>query len=252
MKNIAGLGFDEDAKQLMFVTKDILINTLRRDGPIAAKSFDQIHDGDLHEMSELLGTTCFLLTQGFKIVNETKDELRISCATLCWNAINTFISATSLLRDGYYLQCAILIRSILETAATAMHLFINPADLVQFRDSKLELKAIIPSAKRIVPPFGHMYGMFSDKFVHIGPLHGKLHPIGPHQEDSDELGANLTFLRFSVWLIYVTVELIFADMIQGGKYWEKIAPGQIQWRPTKATIAWQDKFLHANPPKQKA
>jgi len=249
--NIAGIAVAPEARQVFLVTKDILLNTLRRDGPIAARSFDQLHEGDLLEMSELLGTTCFLLTQGFKEVTEKNDELRIACGSLCWNAINTFIGATSLLRDSYYLQSSILVRSILETMATAMHLIMTPTDLIRFKGNKLELKATIPSAKKIVPPFGHMYGMFSETFVHIGSLHGKPQPVGPHREDSEELSAVLTFLRFSIWLIFVTVELLFADMMQNGKYWEKIAPGQIQWRPTDATIEWQEKFLRANPPKQK-
>lgn len=203
-------------------------------------------------MSELLGTVCFLLEQGFKKVTEKNDELRVACGSLCWNAINTFVAATSLLRDGYYLQSAILIRSILESMATVMHLVMTPLDLIQFKSNKLELKVIIPSAKKIIPPFGHMYGMFSEKFVHIGSLHGNPQPVGPHQEESEELVANLTFLRFSVWLLFVTVELLFADMIQNGKYWEKLGAGQIQWKPTEATITWQNKFLHANPPKQRS
>lgn len=168
VQNIAGIAFDPEEKQVLFVTKDILINTLRRDGPKAAESFDRLHDVDLREMSELLGRTCFLLTHGLKEVNRKNDELRIVRAHLCFNAINTFIGATSLLREGFYLQASILVRTILEALATVIHLAMTPSDLSRFKRNELELKAIIPSAKKIVPPFGHMYGMFSEMFVHVG------------------------------------------------------------------------------------
>ena len=247
--NLTGIVIDPDAQQVRYYTKDILVNTLCRDSPVAAKSFDQLHEHDLRELSELLGTTLFLLTQGYENVTKKNDELRIVCANLCWNATNTFIGSTSLLRDGYYLQSAILIRSILETLATVMCIITTPTALSRFKKNELELKEIFPIAKKVVPPFGHIWGMFSETFVHVGSLHAKLHPLGPHQEDSEELAACLNFLRFSIWLIYVTVELLFVDMFQAGKYWAKIAPDQIQWRPTEATREWQDRFLCGNPPK---
>jgi hypothetical protein len=248
-KKIVGISVDPEEQQIMYVTNDILINQLRRDAPKIAESFDRLHDADLREMSNLLGSATFLLTGGFKEVCQKNDELRITCAQLLFNAINSFIGATSLLRDGFYLQTSIMVRSILETLATVMHLLMTSADLERFKRNELELKTVIPSAKTIIPPFGHMYGMFSENFVHISTLHGKLHPIGPYEETSEPLSANLTFLRFSIWLTYVVAELLFVDMIEGGKYWERIEPGKVEWRPSKETVEWQDKFLHANPPK---
>ena len=249
-KNIAGLSVSPKEGTAFYITKDILLNTLRRDGPIAANRFDQLHENDLRELSELLATTCFLLAEGLKEASNANDDLRIACGSLCQNAISTFTGATSLLRDGYYLQSSILVRTILETMATVMHLIMTPTDLARFKSNKLDLKVVIQSAKIIVPPFGQMYGMFSETFVHVGSLHSKPQYVGPHQDDAEARIANMSFLRFAIWLIFVTVELLFVGIIENGKYWEKIAPDKVQWRPNEMTLQWQDKFLRANPPKE--
>lgn len=247
-KKAVGISVDPEQQLVFYVTNDLLINQLRRDAPKIAESFDRLHDADLREMSGLLGSVSFLLMVGLNKVCRKQDERRQLCAQLVFNAMNSFIGATSLLREGLYLQCSIMVRSILETLATVMHLIIRPSDLERFKKNELDLKTVISSAKKIIPPFGHMYGMFSDMFVHISALHGKLHPIGPYEDKSEHLSANITFLRFSIWLAYVVVELLFVDMIEEGKYWGTIGPGKAEWRPSRETMEWQDKFLTANPP----
>ena len=164
-------------------------------------------------MSDLLSRASYFLFSGFGEVTRKDDELRSVSAQLVFNALHTFVGGATLLQTGFCLQAAIVVRSILETLATVLHLIIMPADLQQFKEDKLELKTILTSAKRVLPPFGYLYGFFSNKFVHIGSIHGQLQPLVPYESHSDELNANVMFLRMSVWLIYVVTELLFIDLI---------------------------------------
>jgi len=234
---------DPREKQVIYVTNDMLINQLRRDALLIADSFDRLHDGDLREMSQLLGSASFLLFTGFRHSVQQGDELRTVAAQLTFNAINTFLGAATLLRNGFYLQAAILVRSIVETLAAVLHLITTPADLPRLAGSTLDLKTTLSSAKTILPPFGKLYGFFSKGFVHVGSLHGQLQPVAPYEGKSDELDANIGFLRMSIWLIYVVVELLFVDLSDSGKYWQQLGHGRVAYQPSEETIRWQESFL---------
>src|SRR5205823_577723 len=133
----------------------------------------------------------------------------------------------------------------LETLATVLHLITTPSDLQRFKNDKLELKVILSSAKKVLPAFGSLYGFFSESFIHISSLHGRLQPVALYNKHSDELNANIRFLRMSVWLIYVVVELLFIDLIDERKYWKSVEPGQAAYQPSEETLQWQAKFLKA-------
>jgi hypothetical protein len=77
LSRVAGISIDKEEKQIIYVSKDILINQLCRDAPKIAESFDRLHEKDLREMSELLGSSSFLLMQGFKEASSKNDEMRI-------------------------------------------------------------------------------------------------------------------------------------------------------------------------------
>ena len=124
-----------------------------------------------------------------------------------------------------------------------LHLITIPADLQRFKENKLELKTTLPSTKKVLPPFGHLYEFFSQKFVHIGALHGQLQPLVSYENHSDELNANIQFLRISTWLIYVVTELLFIDLIDKSKYWKRIVSREATFQPSEETLQWQEQFL---------
>jgi hypothetical protein len=241
--NIAGVTIDPRAKQVIYVTNDMLINQLRRDAPLIADSFDRLHADDLREMSELLGSASVLLLNGFRRAAENGDDLRTVAAQLAFNALNTFVSSVTLLRNGFCLQAAMLIRSILETLAAVLHLMTTPSDLPLLASNALEIKTTLPSAKRVLPPFGRLYGYFSRGFVHVSSLQGQLQPVVPYDGKSDALEANVGFLRASVWLIYVVVELLFVDLSDSARYWRRLGEGRFAFQPSEDTVRWHESFL---------
>jgi len=45
-------------------------------------------------------------------------------------------------------------------------------------------------------------------------------PIREFKEKHQGLVLNLTLPRFSVWLLYVTAELLFGDLVEAPRYWK--------------------------------
>jgi hypothetical protein len=241
--NVAGVAVNRERKEILYVTKDILLNTLRRDSSLITDSFDRLHERDLKDMSELLGSICFFLYTGLEEARQ-KKELRSTMVQLLMNATNTFIAATTLLRTGFYFQAPILLRSLLETLATVLHLIVAGSDLQKFKDGNLSPKVILASAKKVLPPFGWLYGHLSESFVHIAPVHGQVQLVMPYDKSlAEPLKLNIRYLRMALWLIYVVTELTFVDVFKEGKYWKWLGGGKAEFNPSDGTRAWQKIFL---------
>jgi hypothetical protein len=241
--NIAALSVDPDTKRIFCVTNDILINQIKREAPRIGESFDRLHSSDLTELSTIFARAISLLFTGYRYSLRDDDELRIAASGLMFNAVHSFIGAVTLLRQGLYLQCSILMRSIIEQNSTVLHLITSPKDLQSFQNGDLKLTSIMRSAKRVLPPLGWLYGFFSKHFVHMSGLHGRPQALTFYKEHSDELDVNLSFLRTSLWLILVTSELLFIDISDDRWYWKPHATGHAEYSPSEETKVWQAKFL---------
>lgn len=172
------------------------------------------------------------------------DELRQTCGYLLFNGINSFTAAFELLRNGYRLQPGILVRNILETLSTILHLFILPDDLKLFKQGNLKSTKTLDAAKKVIPPFGQLYGFFSDGFVHISSLYQNFQPLIPFKSKEDEaLKVNVGFMKISIWLIYVTTELIFLDIIKAPRYWRKLGGGKYLYSPSREEHSRQSEFF---------
>jgi hypothetical protein len=242
-ENIAALSVDHDTRRVFCITNDILVNQLKREAPLIGESFDLLHTSDLNDLSEILARAMALLFTGYRRCLRDDDELRIVASNLMFNAVHSFMGAVALLRQGFYLQCSILVRSILEQSGTVLHLITSPQDLQSFQNGELKLTSIMRGAKRVLPPFGGLYGFFSKHFVHMSSVHGNPQPLTPYKNHSDELDVNLGFLRTAVWLILVTTEVLFIDISDDRWYWKPHGHGQVQYNPSEETKLWEAKFL---------
>jgi len=251
-KDIVATVIDHDANEVAFFTKDMLTNQLKHTSPEIASSFDRLHGKDLDSLSEFMARPMALLSLGYKHALRTDDELRVILVNLVFNALHSFIAAASLLRQGFYLQCSMLIRFVIEQTATVLYLATTPNDLDKLKRGDLKLPAILRGAKKVLPVFAGLYGFFSEHFVHMSQMHAMAHPLVPYKEYSDELDVNIGFLRTAAWLILVTTELLFIDLHDDRLYWKPRGRGQVTYNPSEETKQWQEKFLslpsHENDP----
>ena len=64
-----------------------------------------------------------------------------------------------------------------------------------------------------------------------------------YTEINEPLEINLSFLRISLWILYVTTELTFYDEIEDHRYWKYKGEGCFAYNPSEEGKAWQKKFL---------
>ncbi|PKM26747.1 MAG: hypothetical protein CVV09_05100 [Gammaproteobacteria bacterium HGW-Gammaproteobacteria-13] len=214
--------FDSINRRLIEIRTTVLINQITRDAEKIAKSFDDLHSGDLKVISTEFAHCFALLTSGTIKATQENDELRIACSELLSNCLNSIAAATYLARGGFVLQPGAVIRSCLESMAVVLHLIQFQSDLEAHRAHKFDSTRAVASARRVFPPFGQFYGLLSKEFTHIGKLYKQITPIREYTESYEPLALNLQFITSSVWMCYVTCELAFLDVVAQPRYWTEL------------------------------
>ena len=242
-----GYMLDQQHGQLVVYTDEMLINQLQRDSLKIAASFDELCEEHLRSMSRLCSEVFMLLHQGL-IVDLYHNELDQACIGMLMNAANSFSAAVTLLRNGYRLPPGILVRNILETISTVLHLFTRPDDLKKFKEGQLKSSKTIAAAKEVLPPFGRLYGFFSQEFAHIGSIQRELQPLVPYDHIDDALRVNLCFLKMTIWLLYVSSELLCLDIVGRPRYWHCLGKKQdgqtaYAYAPSTEERRWMARFL---------
>ncbi len=233
---------DSKDDQLIIISKDILINQLHRDGPKIQKSFDALCSSDIEEISAFISCSVSILYSGLLVSKKAKAHRMLACTELLINALNSLGASTQLLRSGYTLQPGIVIRSILESVSTVFHLLDRPNDFEKYQNGLLESPKTIAAAKKAIPTFGSLYRAFSENFTHIGHLHRTIQRVEEYRELNDPLKMNIGFLKMTSWLIYVCSELLFHNLIQEPRYWQKVEGG-FMYNPSEEERGWMEKYL---------
>lgn len=234
---------DHDERKAFIFKENILVNQLKRDSRKIEQSFDKLCKEEIEELSRLQSNVAALIFAGIAKTTKRGDELRLNCGQLLMNATNSFTAAVHVLRSGYLLQPPVLIRNILENLAVVIHLIINPNDLKKIKGGKFPSSKTISSAKKAIPPFGQFYGQLSNHFTHISSLYYLIHPPLEYKEFNDPLKLNLSFLRAILWLLYVSTELTFYNLVSKPRYWKYLGKGAFVYNPNDDEKKWQQSFL---------
>jgi hypothetical protein len=185
IENIAA-GY-RDREKIVLVTKDFVLNQLRRDAPRIADSFDKHAGGELDKISELVGRAYGILAPRIVGTDLTEKDLTSTAARLLHHAGTTFVGAVHLARGGFRRQYMVLTRSIVETIAVVIRLCADPKGLSSFYAGTLGSTKAINVANKVFPVFGRIYGTLSKEFVHIGEFHSTFDFLGDYNKDDEDL-----------------------------------------------------------------
>jgi hypothetical protein len=138
-------------------------------------------------------------------------------------------------------------RGVIETISTVLRLITDQKTLKEFYAGKFSSSKSIHAAKKVFPVFGHLYGMLSNQFVHIGERHSQVDPMGKYSKDEDDLSDILINMKITAWLIYVSTELVFCASVPQPRYWKILSRRQegdeIMYTPSEAERQWQAEFF---------
>jgi hypothetical protein len=209
---VAFFKIDHEDKKFIVVSKDYLINQLRRDGPKIARSFDRLTKDDLTATGELLAKVSGMLRRDLRRLND--DDIQAVSARLLANAMSSFIASVEVARHGFRRQYGSLARPLVEALTTILYLQLEEDGLDIFLAGKLNSTKTISKAKAVLPPIGWLYGLLSNEFVHIGPNHAKFEPVFEYKEVDEALKFIGAMMRGNAWLIYVVAELVFHNEVE--------------------------------------
>lgn len=250
LERAIGADLDNQNKQLRIYTDDILLNQIDRDARNNAKSFDKLCKKEIETLSIVL-SRCMMF-QNRKMIESSRenDEVMIGIMNLLWNACTSFSAAVLLLRSGFRLQPGIIIRNIIETISLALYLFSNQDEFQNYLVGKVKSSKTISFVKKMIPPFGELYGFYSAEFAHIGSLQQKQQPIIKYTADDESLIMNIHFLRTISWVIDIATELLCFDCIQEKHYWKLIGKNsdgntEFSYDPTEDVKKWIIDYLEA-------
>src|SRR3546814_13152669 len=102
-------------------------------------------------------------------------------------------------------------RSMIATIATVTSIAIRPTAREQFHAGTLQSTKCVGWAKEVLEPLGMYYGMLSNQFVHIGPVHAAFEPIRRYTPDDEALRFIVSSMRGNVWMLFLTAEPVFHD-----------------------------------------
>lgn len=240
IENVASIAVDKKLKRAIIVTKDILINQISRDGPRIAKSFDDLTKEDIKKISAVVADAMSLL---FRHSLVDSQEYKPTCARLLSSALSAFMASIEVARHGYRRSYGVMARNVVETLATVLHIAIEHSALPEFHSGRPQSTKSIATAKKAIPGFGNLYGMFSNHFVHINQSHAALEPIISYSSGEEPLNFILSTLKVNSWLMYVTAELIFHEDIPNPRYWRHLGNGAFAFDPSDSERQWMTDFI---------
>jgi hypothetical protein len=234
----------EHASHKVFVvTKDVVLNQLRREGPRIGESFDELCEEDLLAIGDVVGQALTYMTPGLTAALSDQDDVLETSAILLQNAVTSTMGSLTLLREGFRLQAGTLARATVEMLAVVLHLLVNPEDLDGVIAGAIKSSKAVSTAKRVLPPFGQLYGMWSDQYVHISALHLSLQPLQAYEARDHDLELPLGALKLSAWLTYVVAELVFFDLVPGPRYWQRLDTDRMAYAPSQEERDWMTGFF---------
>lgn len=241
--DLAGGWIDPESRQVFLVTKDAIVNQLTRVGPEIAVSFDRLCGDDLEAISELTALSMTYATPGLSRAVMNEDEAGTTSGLLLQNSITSVTGALSLLRHGFRLQAGMVARSTVEMLAVVFHLRVRGEDAAKIQSGEMKSTKAVTTAKKVLPPFGQLYGLMSDQFVHISSLHLSMQPLVEYSERDESVQSALWAVQVVAWLTYVATELAFLDLVPRARYWRSLGNVGFAWDPSPQERGWMTSFF---------
>jgi hypothetical protein len=238
-ENISSISVDHERKRTIFVTKDILINQIHRDAPAIARSFDRLTENDMKEISAVVADAISLLHRHVAI---DATDYKATCAGLLSSALSTFMASVAVAREGHRRPYGSIARGVIETVCTVLHIAVEDGALEKFHKGALQSTKSVSVAKKVLEPLGPMYGMLSNRFVHINKSHAIFEPTIKYTKGDEALPFILSTLRSNAWLIFVVAELVFHSDVREPRYWKAIGEGFV-YDPTDDQRGWLERYF---------
>lgn len=129
------------------------------------------------------------------------------------NAGWCLVASTYALRAGLVFQSGVLVRNVIEMAASAIAIDKHPEDLTRLEAGNYDSGGAIGEAKRSLPYIGRIYGHFSEHFAHLGGLATANWAMRDMCEGGTAVALGFGNLDMGLEALEVSTELVLYDYL---------------------------------------
>jgi hypothetical protein len=225
------------------VTKETITEQLNITSNEIAKKFSELYPDKIEKIAEELAVAFnnLLLIINHDEQGEISDG-DFQAALLFWTGTNTIISSLELFRRGYHIEPLVILRHSLEIISTGYWAHEDPQIAKNLSQNKsIRSTESITKAKTIQPIIGPMYGMLSQKIVHISTLHsvptgskGAPLPVGG-MYDPETLKYKpmiLSMILTTTEILNSLIEVAFINKIKNIRLWKKVGDDVLEFEPS--------------------
>ncbi|MDP8239045.1 MAG: hypothetical protein P9X24_08135 [Candidatus Hatepunaea meridiana] len=223
----------------MSLEKSLVVSLFARESYIP-EQYDAVIDSIIPEI--LMLSRIVLKEYQDSARNKSLLESRISGMLV--TSINTLVSAFIMIREGYFKEPQILLRSVVEIVSSAVDLRKNPQKIDSFVNGKHSSTKSITIANSLIPhesPLtGATYGLLSHNIVHLNVLDF----FPPHYDTFNEamffgsvkneeevwrISRSLHMACTILDLMSAYVEYIYRSSLDTLLFWKKNTDGTLIW-----------------------
>lgn len=228
---------------IVVISQTMLMNRVDREARVVAQSFDPISREAVEHLEVMYGRVGAILYIGLKNAKAPEDDLRHSCGIVLTNALKSLTAAFALLRTGWRLQPYLCLRNGMEATSVVIHLLQHPDDLRRFKEGRLDSPKTLKSAKAAIPPIGHMYGILSDEFVHVGKPFLHVQKGNVYAQAEWEMWQSLASIAGFAFMLYLVSELVFFDEVAEPQCWTRVGTSGYAQQWSDEITKWRVAFL---------
>jgi len=221
----------------------MLMNRVEREARAVSQSFDAITADAVAHLEEMYGRTAQLLFAQVKFGNWPEESIQRTGGAVLTNALKSLTAAFAVLRMGWRIQPHLSVRNGMEAASVVLHLIQHPRDLTRLLEGRLDSAKTVNSARSAFPPFGHLYGLLSRQFVHVGKPFLYIQEGSTYAESELQMWFGLACIADLSLITYMTAEALFIDGVAEPVYWARTEGGQLKERRSAVIEEWRRNFL---------
>lgn len=209
----------DEFNQVRLYPSNMLYTKLRRDSPKFTKEFEKAEKDRIKLLDKFYSITLSHMHESSIKSKREKDELKINCSKLLYNASNSITASYELLRKGYLLQSPNLLRTNIETFCLVVAMHEDQEVFEKFKSDNYDINKSIKVGKKILPQIGVLQGLLSNKFVHLNSMHLEDESLTSIDGVEESAILVLDLIFNSIMLLYLVSELVFANYHDEILFW---------------------------------
>jgi hypothetical protein len=231
-------------------SKEEILNHIHSTSDKVADHFDKFHSAFVESMASDISVSFKELDSIINHPTHDLNDQEFQSALLLWSCLNSAICAIEAFRRGYFIEPSAICRNTLEYACAAYEICKDVSAHTKYMSGKYHSNEAPTFAKKQLAMIGKVYGILSNLYTHLSPLHsvpqGATNDkgstsnlwIGGGFSEQDKRKHHMVRMSISllVDIIGAITELCFYELVVEKRYISKNSDSILEWSPNERIV----------------